>query len=147
MKLYTLGFGGKNAENFFSTLELAGVKTLVDIRLNNRSQLAGFTKAGDLEFFLAKISGITYCHYPQLAPEKELLEAIRSKKIDWDVYTQRFEALLQQRKADSFLKKELKTLTMPLCLLCSEPEATYCHRRLVAERIQKLFPKTEIIHL
>jgi len=42
--LYTIGFTKKNARQFFETLKTAGVKRLVDIRLNNQSQLAGFTK-------------------------------------------------------------------------------------------------------
>ena len=147
MKLYTIGFSGKNAETFFTTLEKAGVKTLVDIRLNNRSQLAGFTKAADLEYFLKSLSGIVYKHFPLLAPSAELLEAYRNKEIDWDGYTRLFEALMQDRKADAFMKKELKGIEKPLCLLCSESEAIKCHRRLIAERIRKLIPKTEIIHL
>ena len=147
MKLYTIGFTGKNAETFFDLLRTAGVKSLLDIRLNNRSQLAGFTKAADLEFFLKRICDISYYHFPQLAPSQELLEAYRKKEIDWDGYLSRFDRLMRERDTDPFLKHELKGIKKPLCLLCSESEATMCHRSLIAARIARLFPKTEIIHL
>jgi len=147
MKLFTIGFAGKTAETFFTLLKAAKVKTLLDIRLNNRSQLAGFSKAGDLEYFLKELGGIRYFHTSELAPDQELLEAIRSKEIGWDEYIRRFEALMESRKADKLLRELLHELPGPLCLLCSEPKAADCHRSLVALRIRKLKPKTEIIHL
>ncbi len=147
MKLFTIGFAGKSAETFFGLLGHAGVNSLLDIRLNNRSQLAGFTKAADLEFFLRRICGISYHHFPQLAPSQELLEAYRKKEIDWDGYLVRFAALMRERKADAFLRRELKRVAGPVCLLCSESDAARCHRGLIAARVAELFPKTEIIHL
>lgn len=147
MQIYTIGFSGKDAETFFTLLEHSGVKTVIDIRLNNRSQLAGFSKAGDLPFFLKRISDIAYVHYPILAPSGEILTAHRNKKVDWEGYQNAFDLLMQQRDTDKFLKKELKSITKPFCLLCSEPTADKCHRRLVAERIKALFPQAEIIHL
>ena len=147
MKLYTIGFTGKNARVFFDLLQKAGVKTLLDIRLNNRSQLAAFTKAGDLEFFLDQICGIGYHHTTELAPSQELLDSVRRKEIGWDGYVTRFEALMNERGADKLLKKLLRELPGPLCLLCSEPMASDCHRSLVADRIRRLKPKTEVIHL
>jgi len=147
MKLYTIGFAGKNAEIFFGLLRTAGVKSLLDIRLNNKSQLAGFTKAVDLEYFLRQICEIGYYHFPRLAPSQELLEAYRKKEIDWDDYLPCFDQLMRERDTDAFLKKELKGIPKPICLLCSESEATMCHRSLIAARIARLFPRTEIIHL
>lgn len=147
MKIYTIGFAGKDAARFFGLLEEHKIKTLVDIRLNNRSQLAGFTKMNDLEFFLSRISGIAYLYIPELAPSKEILDSYRQHELDWEGYEQAFHQLLQARKTDKFLKSVLPKLAMPFCLLCSEAEADHCHRRLIAERINKLYPKAEIIHL
>lgn len=147
MKLFTIGFAGKNASTFFGMLQKAKVRTLVDIRLNNRSQLAGFTKAGDLEYFLRELSDISYVHSPELAPDQELLNSIRNKEIDWDGYKLRFAALMEARAADKLLRKLLRELPGPICLLCSEPRAEDCHRSLIALRIQKLKPKVEVIHL
>jgi len=147
MKLYTIGFTGKNAATFFGLLQKAKVKTLLDIRLNNRSQLAGFTKAGDLEYFLAEICAIGYRHSPDLAPDQELLDLIRGKKITWDEYQLRFRSLMEERAADTLLKQLMRELPGPLCLLCSEANADQCHRSLVAKRMQSLKPKLEVIHL
>lgn len=147
MKIFTIGFTGKNAEVFFGLLEEHKIKTLLDIRLNNRSQLAGFTKMNDLEFFLKRVSGIGYLHLPELAPSKEILDSYRAHELDWEGYEIAFAQLLQARKTDLFLKFVIPKVKIPFCLLCSESEANYCHRRLVAERIQRLYPKAEIIHL
>jgi len=147
MKLFTIGFTGKDARKFFGLLKDAGVKTLLDIRLNNRSQLAAFTKAGDLEYCLRELCGIGYHHSLELAPNQDLLDAIRKKAIDWEGYVTRFEALMMERGADKLLRRLLKELPGPLCLLCSEPRAADCHRSLVAARILKLRPRTEVIHL
>ncbi len=147
MKIYTIGFSGKDAEAFFGTLEQSGIKTVLDIRLNNRSQLAGFTKASDLPFFLKRIANIAYVHFPNLAPSAEILASYRNKELNWEAYVQAFELLLQDRDIDKFIKREIKAVQQPFCLLCSEPTAAKCHRRLIAERIQSLFPKAEIIHL
>ena len=147
MKVYTIGFAGKNAETFFTLLSQAGVKSLLDIRLNNRSQLAGFTKSTDLEFFLDRLCDIGYYYLPRLAPSPELLEAYRKKEVDWEGYISRFESLMQERDADALLKRELKGIPKPICLLCSESEASMCHRSLIAKRIAGLFPKVEVIHL
>ena len=72
--LYTIGFTKKNARKFFGLLKQAGVKKLVDIRINNSSQLAGFAKGGDLEFFMKEICNADYVHLTDLAPTKELLK-------------------------------------------------------------------------
>jgi len=58
MKIFTIGFTKKSAEEFFTLLKDAGVRRVIDIRLNNTSQLAGFAKARDLEYFLKAILGI-----------------------------------------------------------------------------------------
>lgn len=147
MTIFTIGFTGKDAARFFGLLEEHKVKTLLDIRLNNKSQLAGFTKMNDLEYFLQRISGIAYRHLPELAPSKEILDSYRGHELDWEGYELAFDQLLQARKTDKFLKSVIPGVEDPFCLLCSEAEADKCHRRLVAQRIQKLYPKAEIIHL
>jgi len=147
MKIYTIGFTGKNAETFFGLLKEHGVRTLVDIRLNNRSQLAGFTKAADLPYFLRAIGNIGYVYLPELAPDATLLKDYLEKNIDWDTYQIRFADLLKARKVNKLLRQKWSEWEQPICLLCSEPTPEQCHRRLVAERIAKLIKGTQVVHL
>ncbi len=144
IKLYTIGFTKKNAETFFGKLMKAGVEKLIDIRLNNVSQLAGFTKKDDLIYFLKKICDCDYAHIPQLAPTKEILDAYKKKEITWSEYEKRFKDLLISRKAHTLLSSsEIHSA----CLLCSEPTPDKCHRRLVAEFLKNHFERIEITHL
>ena len=131
--MYTIGFTKKSARAFFSTLRASGARRLVDVRLNNVSQLAGFTKRADLEFFLREICGMDYRHLPELAPTKEILDAYRKDKGDWAVFEQRFIALMRARRIESTVPKKLFA---DGCLLCSEEAAEHCHRRLVAEYVR-----------
>ena len=126
----TIGFTKSNAEHFFERLLTAGVKKLIDVRLHNTSQLAGFAKADDLAYFLKKIGGIEYVHQPILAPTDSMLKAYKKEKGDWDVYQRRFLQLIEERKIEQRLKPE--TLE-GACLLCSEATPHHCHRRLVCE--------------
>ena len=126
----TIGFTKSNAEHFFERLLKAGVKKLIDVRLHNTSQLAGFAKADDLAYFLKKIGGIEYVHQPILAPTDSMLKAYKKEKGDWDVYQRRFLQLIEERKIEQRLKPE--TLE-GACLLCSEATPHHCHRRLVCE--------------
>ncbi|RLB78041.1 MAG: hypothetical protein DRH24_15100 [Deltaproteobacteria bacterium] len=144
IKLFTIGFTKKNAETFFGKLIKSGVEKLVDIRLNNVSQLAGFTKKDDLIYFLKKICDCDYAHKPLLAPTKEILDAYKKKEITWPEYEKRFNDLLISRKAHILLS--ISELHMA-CLLCSEPTPDKCHRRLVAEFFKNCFEDIEIIHL
>lgn len=130
MELYTIGFTKRTAEQFFSTLKSAGVKRLVDIRLNNTSQLAGFTKGPDLAYFLQEICGAEYVDEPLLAPTKEILDRYRETK-DWARYEREFLALLKERAVEGVLDRSL--FEGPSVLLCSEPTSEKCHRRLVVE--------------
>ncbi|MFB3894097.1 MAG: DUF488 family protein [Phycisphaerae bacterium] len=142
--IFTIGFAKKNAREFFTTLQEAGVKKVVDIRLNNTSQLAGFAKKDDLEFFLGAIGGISYKHVADLAPSQELLDAYKKMEIDWAEYERRFAAIMDERRPEELLARDQ---TDGACLLCSEPEPAKCHRRLVAERLQKAWPDVEVRHL
>jgi uncharacterized protein (DUF488 family) len=144
IRLYTIGFTNKTAEEFFTTLRKAHVKSLIDVRLNNISQLAGFTKRDDLAFFLREICQCDYRHEPALAPTEAILDAYKKKAMDWNEYEEGFSALLRERQAEN--RVDLATLDQA-CLLCSEPKADKCHRRLVAEYFRSKLGHIEIVHL
>lgn len=142
--LFTTGFTKKKAEIFFGKLAKAGVEKLIDIRLNNVSQLAGFAKKDDLIYFLKTICDCDYRHEPLLAPTKEILDGYKKKEIGWPEYEKQFNDLLNTRKAHTLVG--LSELHMA-CLLCSEPTPEKCHRRLVAEYLKSHFDNIEIQHL
>lgn len=142
--LFTIGFTKKKAEMFFGKLSDAGVEKLIDIRLNNVSQLAGFAKKNDLIYFLKKICNCDYTHKPLLAPTKEILDGYKKKVIDWSEYEKRFNDLLKERKAHTLVSSSELHMA---CLLCSEPTPEKCHRRLVAEYLKNYFENIEIRHL
>ena len=144
MKLYTIGFTKKNAEQFFGKLKQAGLTRIIDTRLNNVSQLAGFTKKDDLRFFAKEILGIDYVHIPSLAPTKDILDAYKKNGGDWDTYEHKFNSLIGARHIERTLDKD--TLD-GACLLCSEPTPHHCHRRLVAEYLREHWGNVEIKHL
>jgi len=115
------------------------------VRLNNRSQLAGFTKSGDLEYFLAELCGAEYLHRPDLSPTKEILDAYKKKQMPWEVYEPAFRALLAEREVERNVERRL--FEVPCVLLCSEPTAEHCHRRLVAEYLAAAWLDVKIVHL
>jgi uncharacterized protein (DUF488 family) len=142
--LFTIGFTKKSAETFFTTLITAGVKRIIDVRLNNVSQLAGFAKRNDLVYFLRTIGEIDYGHYPLLAPDDELLTAYQGKTITWPDYEQRYIELLRSRRVEQSIDRD--TLDRG-CLLCSEPTAGQCHRRLAAEYLAQRLGGITLCHL
>lgn len=142
--IYTIGFTKKSAETFFTRLCASGAKRLVDVRLNNVSQLAGFAKKEDLEYFLRVICGIEYVHLPLLAPTQEILDKYKKQKGDWGEYEREFLALLKSRQIEKEVSKELMT---DACLLCSEDTPEHCHRRLVAEYLQEKWRDVEIHYI
>lgn len=144
MKLYTIGFTKKNAEQFFGKLKQTGLTRIIDTRLNNVSQLAGFTKKDDLRFFAKEILGIDYVHIPSLAPTKDILDAYKKNGGDWNTYEQKFNELIGARHIESTLEKDMLD---GACLLCSEPTPHHCHRRLVAEYLRDNWGDVEIKHL
>ena len=144
MRVYTIGFTKKSASDFFEILRGSGAKRVVDVRLSNMSQLAGFTKKEDLEYFLGKICRMKYVHLPELAPTRELLDAYRKGHKKWDIYESEFLALMGQRRIE---KMGLKRTLANSCLLCSEEKPDQCHRRLVAEYLQRSWGDVEIVHL
>jgi uncharacterized protein (DUF488 family) len=144
IKLYTIGFTGKSAEKFFSLLHNSGVNKIVDTRINNVSQLAGFAKGSDLKFFADKIGHMAYEHNVDFAPTKELLSGYRKKKITWEQYEVEYLNLLDMRK---IAQKTNIDLLHENCLLCSEHTPEKCHRRLLAEYLKQVKNDIEIIHL
>ena len=144
INVFTIGFTKKNAETFFRKLEKAGVKKIIDIRLNNTSQLAGFAKKDDLVYFLKELCECDHRHEPLLAPTKDILDGYKKKKIDWSEYEKRFKDLLKERNAHTLVSSsELHKA----CLLCSEPTPEKCHRRLVAEYLKTHLKNIKISHL
>ncbi len=144
IRIYTIGFTKKSAESFFTSLRQAGIKRLIDIRLNNVSQLAGFTKKDDLRFFLRELCHVEYLHRVDLAPTQEILDSYKKHKGDWSVYEQQFNDLISSRKIEETLSRKLLD---GACLLCSEDEPQHCHRRLVVEYLQRKWSNVEIVHL
>jgi len=144
MRILTVGFTKKTAEEFFGRLSSAGVERLIDVRLNNVSQLAGFSKRDDLRFFLRAICDIDYLHLPELAPTQAMLDEYKKVSHDWQTYEQKFTALIMERHVESTLDR---TIFENGCLLCSEDKPDHCHRRLVAEYLRKSWGTVDIVHL
>jgi uncharacterized protein (DUF488 family) len=145
MEIYSIGFTQTSAELFFERLREAGIRRLVDVRLNNSSQLAAFAKRDDLQYFLRSICGIEYSHEPLLAPTAEMLDQFKKKKGAWDKYEQSFLELMSQRRIEDKLERE--SFQQPTVLLCSEPTPEYCHRRLVLEYLAAHWGDISITHL
>lgn len=144
MRLFTIGFTKKPASAFFEMLRAEGAKRIVDVRLNNVSQLAGFAKRDDLAYFLREICGMAYVHLPELAPTQAILDAYKKQKGDWWTYEKEFFALMRERRVEDSLSGEILSGD---CLLCSEHEPEHCHRRLVAEYLREHWGGMEIIDL
>ncbi len=134
MKIYTIGFTQKPAKRFFELIKEHNINILLDIRLNNKSQLAGFTKGDDLEYFLSEICNCEYKHYIEFAPTKDILNDYKNKHITWDEYVVRYTKLITQRGEYSNFTNEFSGYEN-ICLLCSEPNPEKCHRRLIADLI------------
>jgi uncharacterized protein (DUF488 family) len=144
IQLYTIGFTNKSARQFFDLLRDGGVTKIVDTRINNVSQLAGFAKGQDLAFFAEAVGGMGYEHNLDFAPTKDLLTQYRDKKISWDAYANEYLNLLDRRKVAQ--KTDIESLHRH-CLLCSEHGPEHCHRRLLAEYFQAVKKDVEIVHL
>ena len=144
MKIFTIGFTKTTAESFFDRLRRSETKRVVDVRLNNVSQLAGFAKRKDLEFFLREICGMDYVLLPELAPTKEILDEYKKNKGDWAIYEHKFLELMKRREIEKRLDP---TVIDNGCLLCSENKPHHCHRRLVAEYLSSHWKSVDIKHL
>ncbi len=143
MTIFTIGFTRKDARTFFSLMQNAGVQRLLDVRRNNSSQLAGYTKRDDLAFFCDAILGIDYRHMTELAPTQAMLDAFKKSRGSWLDYERAFVALIRERAIETLPRD----LLADACLLCSEPEPQHCHRRLVAEYLEQRWGGVDIVHL
>lgn len=130
MKTYTIGFTQKSAAQFFGLLGEASVKTVIDVRLRNVSQLAGYTKRDDLKYFLRRLCNASYIHLPELAPTKAMLDAYKKHQMSWHSYEDAFLNLMEQRRIETVVSPDM---LVDSCLLCSEHQPHHCHRRLVVE--------------
>jgi uncharacterized protein (DUF488 family) len=145
VEIYTIGFTKRTAADFFGALSRAGIEQLVDVRLNNISQLAGFTKRDDLAFFLGALCGASYVHEPLLAPTQEILDRYRKHGGSWDEYEQEFLDLLKERRIEEVIAPSL--FEPRTVLLCSEPTPDQCHRRLVVEYLAAQWDDVTAVHL
>lgn len=144
IQVFTIGFAETSAEDFFRLLRQSGAKRIIDVRLNNTSQLAGFSKRDDLRFFLKEVCGMEYVHVPELAPTQDILDAFKKHKGSWTVYEQEFNSLMAKRSIERVISKDMLNLG---CMLCSEKKPHHCHRRLVAEYLQKAWGDLSTKHL
>lgn len=144
IELFTIGFTQKTAREFFTSLKDAGVRRVVDVRLNNNSQLAGFSKKEDLAYFLKEIGGIEYVHLPELAPTQDILDAYKKHNGDWSIYERKFLDLMENRQIEKRVRPDLLDHG---CLLCSEHLPNHCHRRLVAEYLNAKWGSIKTNHL
>jgi uncharacterized protein (DUF488 family) len=144
MNLYTIGFTKKSAQTFFGLLRKSGAARLVDVRLNNISQLAGFAKRDDLAYFLGEICGMSYDHRLDLAPTQPMLDDYKKHNATWGEYQDRFLELMKQRQVEATVPRELLDNSV---LLCSEDKPHHCHRRLVAEYLAQRWEDLNVEHL
>ena len=144
VRVFTIGYAGKNAQDFFTLLKQTGITKVVDVRLYNTSQLAGFTKKHDLEYFLQAIANADYVHLPIMAPTKQLLNDYKKGDVSWQQYESQFKSIITQRHIERHI--ELQEMDMS-CFLCAEATADKCHRRLVAEYMLRIWPNISIQHL
>jgi uncharacterized protein (DUF488 family) len=145
LEVFTIGFAQKPASSFFGSLKAHGVKRLIDVRLNNKSQLAGFTKREDLEFFLRELCDAAYVHEQLLTPTQDMLKAYRAKRLDWAEYERLYLELITDRRVEEQIQKQ--SFETPTVLLCSEPKPDRCHRRLAAEYLATAWGEVQITHL
>lgn len=146
MEIFTIGFTRTTAEDFFRRLKSNEIERLLDVRLNNRSQLSGFAKRDDLAYFLRELVGAQYEHAPLLAPTQEILDAFKKKgAMPWAEYEDRFLALMCERRIEEELRRE--DFERRTVLLCSEDTPKHCHRRLVVEYLAEYWPGLHIVHL
>jgi uncharacterized protein (DUF488 family) len=143
VKIFTIGFTKTTAQHFFNRLNESGAGKLIDVRLNNVSQLSGFAKRDDLRYFTNTICGMSYEHVPVLAPTQSLLNEYKKNSGAWDVYERNFLSLMAKRRIEEIDRNQIDGA----CLLCSEDKPHHCHRRLVAEYLSERWTNVEIVHL
>lgn len=145
-QIYTIGFTKKTAQKFFELLNKNNGEFVLDIRLNNTSQLAGFAKYPDIKYFLHVISNIEYAHDPEFSPTEATLKKYRKKEISWQQYVEEFNKTMAQRNIREYIQSNY-AINKRICLLCSESTADQCHRRLIGNEFQEVFNDLEVVHL
>jgi uncharacterized protein (DUF488 family) len=145
VEVFTIGFTKKSAAQFFGALRSAGIRRVLDVRLSNSSQLAGFTKRADLPFFLQELCGAQYLYEPMLVPTRAIRDQWLKHGGPWERYEREFRSLMAERHIEMELERSL--FEMPTVLLCAEPTPEHCHRRLVLEYLQERWGGIEIVHL
>ena len=146
MNLYTIGFTKKSARSFFESIKTNGIKMLIDIRINNSSQLAGFSKGSDLEYFLDKICNCRYKHEIIFAPTQEIMDSGKSKKISLEIFEKLYSELMETRNSLNYFIENYSSIKN-ICLLCSEDTPDNCHRRVLANLLLKTIPGVSVKHL
>lgn len=143
--LFTIGFTKKSAEHFFTLIRDNQVKQLIDVRISNSSQLAGFAKGKDLEFFTKEICHISYKHMTDFAPTKDLLDKWHKHEVSWEEYETIYTGILKER---GIMRHYGVSQFDNACFLCSEETPEQCHRRLLTEYFkQHSTEEVKIIHL
>ena len=144
MELFTIGYTKKSAEKFFGIITDNKIEIVADVRLYNSTQLAGFSKSVDLQYFLKKICSCNYIALKQLAPNPSLFENYKNGKTTWNEYEKIYNKFLDtQANLDFFYAFKNKRI----CILCAESTPEHCHRRLIAEKISKTYDNVKITHL
>lgn len=144
--IYTIGFTKKTAQTFFELLKDNNVEVILDIRLNNTSQLAAFAKYPDIKYFLHKICNIDYIHDTKFCPTELTLKKYKNKEINWNQYVEEFNQTMDKRNIHEYIRLNYSN-DKKFCLLCSESTAEQCHRRLVSNEFKEVFNEIEIVHL
>ncbi|MFS9037089.1 DUF488 domain-containing protein [Streptococcus australis] len=145
MIIYTIGFTKKSAEDFFENIINEEIEVLIDTRLNNQSQLAGFSKGRDLPYFLRKLANCEYIHEINYAPTKDILSDYKKGNMSWDDYEFKYNKLIQTRgMVDNFIKNYCGY--SKVVILCSEHTPEHCHRRLLVDEIVKRI-ECKVVHL
>lgn len=145
--IFTIGFTKKSAKYFFEILKEKQIALMLDVRLNNTSQLSGFSKYPDIEYFLNSICNIQYINDVNFSPEEWVLKDYKSKKLTWNEYVDYFDTAMKERQILEYIKVNYSSFDEKnICLLCSEDKPDKCHRLLVAQRFKQVFG-CNIIHL
>lgn len=145
-EIYTIGFTKKTAQKFFGLLIDNQIEIVLDIRLNNTSQLAGFAKYPDIEYFIHKICTAMYIHDTRFSPTEDTLKKYKKEDISWDQYVREFIQTMNEREIGDYIKSNY-SMNKRICLLCSEDTAIQCHRSLVANEFKEINNELKIIHL
>jgi len=125
LKFYTIGYGGRNPQDFVDLLKLKGVKTIVDVRLRpDRSSMGAYVKAGAPEKGIQKLLSRAHIGYVSLV---ELGNIFRNYE-DW---RERYKRLFD--RAGELLTDRLNEMETPFCMMCAEKKVANCHRQVISD--------------